>query len=135
MQLVPLSYSPLSALSFLTFFTLFLSLPISLAPYLYYFPCFVMQDGLGRNTHYCQQLLALDSCPGPSQSSGNQGTGINGITTTLHLAYWKRELACHRDNQFTQFILKGIQQDFRIGFSQGSVSLKSICLQSKAIHR
>ena len=45
---------------------------------------------------------------------------MNTITTPLSLSAWAQHLTSHPDQQFAHYILKGIAQGFRIGFSHTS---------------
>ena len=56
---------------------------------------------------------------------GNPPKQLCGINPPLQLGVWQNYLVHHPDQQFTQFILRGIQCSFRIGFNGKAVVLKS----------
>ena len=72
---------------------------------------------------YCKQLLALEKqstsprCNLPEEACA--------IQTPLKLKAWQELLKQHPDQEFTSYILRGIEFGFRIGFNDDSVSLRS----------
>ena len=58
------------------------------------------------------QLMALDSCRPPQATHENANTG-----SPLIITQWIQMLQDHPDKSYVQFIIKGIQQGFRIGFN------------------
>ena len=47
------------------------------------------------------------------------------IVTPIQLEFWQMELRHHPDQRFATFILKGLQNGFRIGFNNRTVRLKA----------
>ena len=43
---------------------------------------------------------------------------LSGVFTPLHLPQWESMLANHPDRSYVEFILNGIRDGFRIGFSR-----------------
>ena len=71
---------------------------------------------------YRSHLFALDSCtPLGIELSGNQSSGCQWdmITTPLVLSEWERQLSSHPDKGFVDYIIKGIEQGFRLGYDRG----------------
>ena len=57
--------------------------------------------------------MALDSCRPPQATHENANTG-----SPLIVTQWIQMLQDHPDKSYVQFIIKGIQQGFRIGFNR-----------------
>ena len=76
---------------------------------------------------YCHplrdKLVALDAAG--SSGKGPLPTSLQSITTSLKLEYWQQQLSSHPDQTFTQMILKGIEQGFRVGFDNQTSQLRS----------
>lgn len=58
---------------------------------------------------YLSHLLALDACQAEGQ--------VMPVNTPLIVSEWQRELATHPDQEFVSYILRGIEEGFRIGVS------------------
>ena len=63
---------------------------------------------------YTSQLLALEKCR-PGQARQLPPCLLK-ITTPLKLDTWREELKFYPDQQFAEYILRGIENGFRIGF-------------------
>ena len=48
-----------------------------------------------------------------------------GITTPLKFTEWEAQLSAHSDPEFSEFILNGVRNGFRVRFNYHSVKLKS----------
>ena len=59
---------------------------------------------------YCDQLLALERVS--TGMGGNPPEYLCGMSTPLQLSVWQNYLVYHPDQQFAQFILRGIQHGF-----------------------
>ena len=76
----------------------------------------MVKDGKYR---YIDDLKALDNhCP---HSTLRLPIVSWEVHTPLVLQEWIRELAVHPDQQFSQYILEGIQKGFRIGFNRSHI--------------
>ena len=73
---------------------------------------------------YSKQLLALENC-GASNVLSHLPDIMCRIVSSMNLSKWNSMLATYSDNRFTNFLLRGIKDGFRIGFACGSVQLKS----------
>lgn len=72
---------------------------------------------------YMSDLLRLDQCR-PQSGTRTVQERLAGVFTPLCLEHWQSLLARHPDKEYVQYILKGIQEGFRIGF-ENSLSLSS----------
>lgn len=73
--------------------------------------------------HIAKQLLKLeDCCPKEEPAIPLR---LRAIVTPLKLPFWKEQLHSHLDQQFAEFIIRGIRSGFRIGFDRKTVSLRS----------
>ena len=67
---------------------------------------------------YREDLKGLETCE-PPQLGGNQEHihVLCNVSTPLHIEAWQEALATHPDSVFQEYIMKGLRQGFRIGFS------------------
>lgn len=72
---------------------------------------------------YCKQLLTLEKQA--TTSTCKLPEGACSIQTPLKLEAWQELLKWHPDQEFADYILRGIEFGFRIGFNSQRVSLKS----------
>ena len=72
---------------------------------------------------YISQLLALDNCR--PLHARHLPPYLLQVTTPLLLGTWRNELKLHPDQQFADFILRGIESGFRIGFRYDRQALRS----------
>ena len=72
---------------------------------------------------YCDQLLAIEACL--SEGSGLWPEQLCRVDTPLRLGAWRRLLASHPDEAFVGYILRGIEQGFRIGYSGNREQLRA----------
>lgn len=56
----------------------------------------------------------------------NFGRGPSVLSTTFKLAAWRVALQNHPDKRFAEFILRGIQEGFRVGYAGQVVAVKSV---------
>ena len=65
-----------------------------------------------------RDLRAIEACrlTRPTSVPGE----LRQIATPLRLESWRAELQGHPDHEFTSFLLRGIEQGFRIGFRHGA---------------
>ena len=49
---------------------------------------------------------------------------VSTIHTPLHVGRWADHLRSHPDREFTAYLLQGLAEGFRVGFSYGSVPLR-----------
>ena len=66
--------------------------------------------------YYLNQLMALDACR-PLCEDSNLNSSLS-VTSPLISNNWLRELSCHPDKAYTQYILRGISKGFRIGYNR-----------------
>lgn len=95
---------------------------VVISPYL----CAVAGDGewdplVEEEYQYLDQLLELEKAPSrmtviPARMSLTE--------SPLHVDIWRRELKDHPDKRFKEFILRGIELGFRIGYDAEHSSLK-----------
>ena len=71
---------------------------------------------------YTKDLLDLEQAPQKEQSS-IVNPRLAGVHTPLHLAAWSKKLHRHPDKDFSNYILRGIENGFHIGINP-AVSLK-----------
>ena len=69
-----------------------------------------------NNYVYQKDLLALDTCRPQKDCSHLILSGI--VSTPLAITVWTHELSNHPDKVYSQFILQGIRNGFRIGFDR-----------------
>lgn len=69
----------------------------------------------GRHHFFSSHLMALDACR-PTQTQGGADYSVTG--SPLNTAQWSKLLKDHPDKHYSQYILKGIQEGFRIGFNR-----------------
>ena len=65
-------------------------------------------------------LLAIDSCRPPGSWVPPSSLAISRTATPLKAEKWEEALASYPDKRFTQYILSGIREGFRIGFDYQS---------------
>ena len=66
-------------------------------------------------------LVALDRCRPIQASSGSQSAGCLGNgASTINLSAWTASLCRHPDSRYSRFILRGLEDGFRIGFNYRS---------------
>jgi len=70
----------------------------------------------GNKYTYMEDLQALNSCC----TSGPPHPAISRITTPLRTEEWAACLQSHPDQAFVSYILQGIHEGFRVGFSRAS---------------
>lgn len=70
-----------------------------------------------------QQLLEIDSCR-PDHRLDHTAQ-MKHIQTSVRLPVWQAILAGHPDKQFSSYVLKGLQEGFRIGFNCRKAKLQS----------
>ena len=73
-------------------------------------------SGFAGKYQYGDQLKELDKPPVPGTRPSIQTKGC--ILTPLRLEAWQQELALHPDRWFADYICRGIQQGFRVGFQE-----------------
>ena len=66
---------------------------------------------------YQNDLLAPDTCRPQGDCTHLILSRI--VSTPLHVGIWSQELSNHPDKIYTQYILQGIKNGFRIGFDRG----------------
>lgn len=77
----------------------------------------------GERYPYTAQLLELDRRrPGPGRQEVPEF--LKAINTPLVVAVWRRMLQSHPDTAYRDYLLKGLEQGFRIGFRHRSCSCK-----------
>ena len=69
-----------------------------------------------------KQLHKLDACR-PNNSLELPAL-LKHIETPVNLATWERAMLSHPDRQFTNFILKGLSEGFRVGYQYDTAELK-----------
>ena len=71
---------------------------------------------IGGKYNYLTDLLHLQSCTDGFQAP----LGLQKISSPLtdKLSSWEEYLQCHPDKQFRQFIIKGLEEGFHIGFNR-----------------
>ena len=74
-------------------------------------------DSLRVPYPYMQQLLGLSSEPPLHADLPSLPAELAEITTPLRYSAWQSKLSSHPNKAFAEFILKGIQHGFRIGFN------------------
>ena len=52
-------------------------------------------------------------------------SSLASITTPVNLKYWEKHLRSHRDDAFSNLILRGLEGGFRIGFQWDKIKLRS----------
>ena len=67
---------------------------------------------------YTDDLTRLNSCRPPWEAKTNPT--LQSIHTPLVVSAWDTALASHPDKTYAQYIVKGLQEGFRIGFRYGS---------------
>ena len=70
----------------------------------------------GNKYYYLNQLMALDACR-PLCEDANLNSSLS-VTSPLISNNWSRELSFHPDKAYTQYVLRGISQGFRIGYNR-----------------
>ena len=78
----------------------------------------------GSHYLYMQQLMEIDKCRQVPKLTPPQE--LTAICTPLVLAVWREKLAGYPDPAFSDYILKGISEGFRIGYSYGTKPLRSL---------
>ena len=78
-------------------------------------------DGTYR---YSRELLALDACRGSPTVAMAKWSASHPISTPLHPLAWSQYLQAHPDQQFVNYLLRGIQEGFRVGMER-SITLHS----------
>lgn len=73
----------------------------------------------GVNYKYAEDLLGLDRCT-PLQSNAEVPEPLTHTVSPLKLRAWEKALATHPDVEYAQYLLRGIQEGFRIGFDRRS---------------
>ena len=69
-----------------------------------------------------QQLLELDQCRPPRKHELQDQ--LRHIETPVRLAVWQEALANHPDQRFASYILKGLEEGFRVGFNHREARLQ-----------
>ena len=72
---------------------------------------------------YCDQLLTLENCV--KDNSVQLPDCMCRIVTPMKITEWSSMLATYPDKRFVNFLLRGIEKGFRIGFTYTSIQLKS----------
>ena len=75
---------------------------------------------VNRPVNRCRSLRILRRCSSdrPSNSSAHIPMGrLAVINTPLRWQVWKRILRSHPDEQFAEYVVSGLRDGFRIGFS------------------
>ena len=73
----------------------------------------------------CQKLLRLEECkPRATDKEPTLPTTCRRVTSPLQLEFWRGQLAGHPDNDFAEFIVRGIEHGFRIGLDRSRTTLK-----------
>ena len=73
---------------------------------------------------YLQQLLELDKCRPVEATSKMLPDKLKHIKSPIRLRVWRQSLALYPDQQFAQYILKGLEEGFRIDFHYQQAYLK-----------
>ena len=73
--------------------------------------------------YYLNQLMALDACR-PLCEDSNLNSSLS-VTSPLISNNWLRELSCHPDKAYTQYILRGISQFKALGLGT-TVTITSV---------
>ena len=81
---------------------------------------------------YSQQLLELDKCRPAEATCSMLPDKLQHIESPIRLSIWRQSLATHPDQHFVQYILKGLENGFRIGFQYQQAQLKQ-CSSNMAI--
>ena len=87
-------------------------------------PPFSPRINAGGTQHpypYTQQLLALDACRNKQQQLPH---ALCTITTPMKREAWKKGLMSHPDQEFASYILRGIEQGFRVSFDANRTQLR-----------
>ena len=71
---------------------------------------------------YMDDLRALSGKRPPTQLM--VPASLSTIHTPLHVGHWANRLQSHPDQEFTTYLLQGLTEGFRVGFSYGSVLLR-----------
>ena len=73
---------------------------------------------------YTENLLALDQCcPQPGKVSVQER--LEGVYSPLVVHRWEQMLVHHPDRRFTEYLLSGIKDGFRIGFCRSGADHSS----------
>ena len=75
---------------------------------------------VGGSYKFMGHLHALDSCRPELTTSYGVNPPWDQINTPLMLEEWKVALEDHPDQEFTEYITKGIQEGFRLGVPEAS---------------
>ena len=78
--------------------------------------------GIRLQYPYTAQLKELERRKASGQVTPSW---LQGVHTPLVLGAWRESLAAHPDTDYREYVLRGIQQGFRIGFRHGDRSCKS----------
>ena len=73
---------------------------------------------------YSQHLLELDKCRPAEASCSTLLEKLRHIESPIRVRVWKQSLSEHPDQQFAHYILKGLEEGFRIGFQYKHAQLK-----------
>ena len=76
-------------------------------------------SAMGANYKYTGDLLGLDRCT-PLLSDMAVPEPLSHTVSPLKLGAWERALAAHPDAEYTQYLLRGIREGFRIGYDRRS---------------
>ena len=79
---------------------------------------------------YTEQVRALQACI-PSQSVEIPAVAKQ-ISSPLKVDHWREALSKYPDAQFTEYIVKGISEGFRIGFQYDSVQCHTVERNAKS---
>ena len=75
-------------------------------------------EGRILSSSVTRDLLCLERCTPLSSQSVNPL--LSSVKTPLHFRAWERALAQHPDGEFAGYVLRGIAEGFRIGYSRAS---------------
>ena len=83
-----------------------------------------------------RQLAELFACSNLRLDGRPWLAHLDSPCSTINLPFWEQELMGHSDKQFVDYILRGLQSGFRIGFQSANCRLRSTStnLVSAAAH-
>lgn len=68
---------------------------------------------VGGRYRYITDLLALDQCRQIAHSAATT------FSTSVNVAVWKKHLSFHPDPLFADWVIRGFEHGFRVGFNYG----------------
>lgn len=85
------------------------------------------------NYQYTEDLLYLANCILPAGKKSVQNE-LCKITTPLRLAHWESMLSSHPDREYADYIISGIRDGFRVGYSHVVSATKPLSSARKNMH-